>query len=122
MPLQISEIVFLTLLFLWVAGIIIWIGFVIYLKVKWLSLLEYKLDDGIRFYSLNMFLAGQGVLQYGTVFLSSFHAKRYGMLEKRESIPKHVQKLFMFSLIWFLVSIVIMVASVLVLKFYVKAE
>ena len=121
MPLQTSEIFFLTLLLLWAAGIIIWIGFVIYLKVKWLSLLEEKLDDGVRFYSLNIFLSGQGVLQYGTVFLSSFHAKRYGMLEKRESIPRHVQKLFMFSLIWFLASIVIMVASVLVLKFYVKA-
>jgi len=122
MPLQTSEIFFLTLLLLWAAGIIIWIGFVIYLKVKWLSLLEEKLDDGVRFYSLNIFLSGQGVLQYGTVFLSSFHAKRYGMLEKRESIPRHVQKLFIFSLIWFLASIVIMVASVLVLKFYVKAE
>ncbi len=122
MPLQTSEIFFLTLLLLWAAGIIIWIGFVIYLKVKWLSLLEEKLDDGVRFYSLNIFLSGQGVLQYGTVFLSSFHAKRYGMLEKRDSIPRHVQKLFIFSLIWFLANIVIMVASVLVLKFYVKAE
>ena len=65
--------------------------------MKWLSLLEDKLDDGIRFYSLKIFMVGQGVLLYGAVFLSSFHAKRYGMLEKRENVPKHVRRLFIFS-------------------------
>lgn len=44
-----------------IAGIFFWIGFVIYLKMKWLRILEDKLDDGVRFYSLNIFLAGQGV-------------------------------------------------------------
>lgn len=122
MPLQLIEIVFLTLLLLWGAGILIWIGMVIYLKMKWLLILEDQLDDGVRFYSLNIFLAGQGVLQYATVFLSSFHAKRYGMLEKREGVPKHVQKLFIISFFWFMSSIAIMIASFILLKFYIKPE
>jgi len=40
------------------------------------------------------FLAGQGTLHYATIFLSKFHAKRYGLLEKRDRVPKHVQRLF----------------------------
>ena len=85
-------------------------------------MLKYKLDDGVRFYSLNMFLAGQGVLQYATVFQSSFHAKRYGMLEKRDQVPKYVKKLFIFSFIWFMTSILIMIASIILLKFSIKSE
>ena len=84
-------------------------------------MLEDILDDGTRFYSLNIFMAVQGILQYGTIFLSSFHAKRYGMLEKRESVPRHIQKLFIFSLFWFMTSMAIMVASLIILKFYVNA-
>jgi hypothetical protein len=122
MPLQFTEIVFLILSFLWGAGILIWVGMVIYLKMKWLLILEDQLDDGVRFYSLNIFLAGQGVLQYATVFLSSFHAKRYGMLEKRESVPKSVQRLFIIVFFWFMTSMVIMVASFILLKFYIKVE
>jgi hypothetical protein len=122
MPLQFIEIIFLILLLLWGAGILIWIGMVIYLKMKWLLLLEDILDDGIRFYSLNIFLSGQAVLQYATVFLSSFHAKRYGMLEKRDQVPKYVQKLFIFSFIWFMTSILIMIASIILLRFYIKPE
>ncbi|CCK74330.1 hypothetical protein OLEAN_C01540 [Oleispira antarctica RB-8] len=38
-----------------------------------------------------MFLAGQGVLQYATVFLSSFHVKRFEMLEKRNDVPKYIK-------------------------------
>ncbi len=104
------------------AGIFVWIGLVIYLKIKWLLILEDKLDDGVRFYSLNIFLAGQGVLQYGAIFLSSFHAKRYSMLEKRKSVPRHVQKLFIFSLIWFLVSGLFMVAGFAIFKIYIKPD
>ena len=104
------------------AGILVWIGFVIYLKMKWLLILEDILDDGIRFYSLNIFLAGQGVLQYATVFLSSFHAKRYGMLEKRNNVPRHVQKLFKFSFFWFMASVVLMFLSFIVLEAYIQSK
>jgi hypothetical protein len=122
MSLQFTEIIFLILLLLWGSGILIWVGMVIYLKMKWLLILEDQLDDGVRFYSLNIFLAGQGVLQYATIFLSSFHAKRYGMLEKRDQVPKNVQKLFIFSFIWFMASILIMIASIILLRFYIKPE
>lgn len=104
------------------AGIFVWIGFVIYLKIKWLRILEDKLDEGVRFYSLNIFLAGQGVLQYATIFLSKFHAKRYGMLEKRDDVPKHIQRLFIFSFIWFMTSGLLMVASFIVFKNYIRPE
>ncbi|SQD78095.1 hypothetical protein [Moritella yayanosii] len=99
-------------------GIFIWIGLVVYLKSKWLAYLEDVLDDGVRFYSLNIFFAGQGVLQYATVFLWSFHAKRYGMFEKRTHVPQHIQTLLIFSFCWFMSSIALMVASVIMSKIY----
>jgi hypothetical protein len=104
------------------AGICVWIGIIIYLKAKWLLFLEDILDDGIRFYSLNIFLAGQGILQYATVFLSSFHAKRYGMLEKRNNVPRHVQRLFIFSFFWFMTSCLFMISSFVILEVYFKPE
>lgn len=99
-------------------GIFIWIGMVIYLKNKWLPLLEDILDDGVRFYSLNIFLSGNGTLQYATIFLWSFHAKRYGMLEKRKNVPKHIQKWFVFSFFWFMSSGALMAASAIIVKVY----
>lgn len=90
--------------------------------MKWLLILEDQRDDCVRFYSLNVFLSGQGVLQYATVFLSSFHAKRYGMLEKRDQVPKYVKKLFIFSFIGFITNILIMIASIILLRFYIKPE
>lgn len=96
----------------------IWIGGLCYLKFKWLPLLEDTLDDGVRFYSLNIFFSGMGVLQYATVFLSSFHAKRYGMLEKRNDVPKYIQKLFIFAFCWFMLSVALMVASVIISEIY----
>ena len=122
MSLQFTEIVFLNLLLLWGSGILIWVGMVIYLKMKWLLILEDQLDDGIRFYSLNIFLAGQGILQYATVLISSFHAKRYGMLEKRKNVPKHVQRLFIFAFFWFMTSCLFMISSFIILEVYIKPE
>ncbi|CAM4425346.1 hypothetical protein [Pseudoalteromonas ostreae] len=90
-------------------GIFIWIGLVIYLKSKWLTLLEETLDDDVRFYSLNIFLSASGILHYATVFIWSFHAKRYGMLEKRQSVPKHIQKWFVFAFFWLMFSGALMV-------------
>ncbi|GAB1623042.1 hypothetical protein AAOGI_30920 [Agarivorans albus] len=97
-------------------GVFVWVGIVLYLKSKWLLFLEDVLDDGVRFYSLNFFFSGQGVLQYATVFLSSFHAKRYGMLEKRKEVPKNIQKAFIYAFCWFMVSIALMVASYIIME------
>ncbi|WP_411994535.1 hypothetical protein [Agarivorans sp. DSG3-1] len=98
-------------------GIFSWVGVVLYLKRKWLLFLEDVLDDGVRFYSLNFFFSGQGVLQYATVFLSSFHAKRYGMLEKRNKVPQNIQKAFIYAFCWFMVSVALMVASYVIKNF-----
>ena len=108
----------MTLLFSGCLGIFAWLGGVLYLRKKWLPLLEDILDDGVRFYTLNLFFSGQGVLQYATVFLSAFHAKRYGMLEKRNNVPKHIQRLFIFAFCWFMLSFFLMVASTIVLMTY----
>ncbi|WP_432463513.1 MULTISPECIES: hypothetical protein [unclassified Agarivorans] len=99
-------------------GVFFWLGLVAYLKSKWLIYLEDELDDGVRFYSLNMFFSGQGVLQYATVFLSSFHAKRYGMLEKRDHVPKHIRNLFVFAFCWFILSFALMVAGGVIMEIY----
>lgn len=106
------------LFFIGCFGVFIWIGLVAYLKVKWLPLLEDILDDGVRFYSLTLFFAGTGVLQYATVFLWSFHAKRYGMLEKRDNVPKHIQKWFVFVFCWFMSSGALMAASIIMTEVY----
>ena len=95
-------------------GVFIWVGLVIYLKSKWLPLLEETLDDGVKFYSLNIFLSASGILQYATVFIWSFHAKRYGMFEKRQSIPKHIQKWFVFAFFWLMFSGALIVISAVI--------
>jgi len=99
------------------SSVFLWLGFVLYLKSKWLPFLEDTLDNGVRFYTLNIFFAGQGVLQYATVFLWSFHARRYGMLEKRDNVPKPVQRLFIFAFCWFMVSVVLAGAGAVCLEF-----
>jgi len=45
------------------------------------------MGDGTRFFSSSIFFAGQGTIKYAMVFLLTFHAKRCGMLEKREKVP-----------------------------------
>lgn len=96
---------------------LIWILLVIYLKHKWLLILEDILEEGRRYYSLNIFLSGPGTLHYATIFLNSFQAKRYGLLEKRNNVPKSIQKLFISSLIICLLSFVLMVSSYIILEF-----
>ncbi|WDD98638.1 hypothetical protein [Thalassomonas actiniarum] len=95
-----------------------WIIFVFYLKSKWLRYVEDILEDGRRWFSLNIFLAGHGVLHYGTIFFSKFHAKRYGMADKRKLVPIYVQRLFIFSLCLCLLSGVLMFASPGIIHFF----
>jgi hypothetical protein len=99
---------------------LLWVIFVIYLKHKWLLTLEEILEEGRRYYSLSIFLSGPGTLHYATIFLSSFQAKRYGLLEKRNNIPKPIQKLFISSLIICLLSFILMASSYLILEFVIN--
>jgi len=87
--------------------IFVWMGCVLYLKNKWLCFIEDKLENGRRWYSLNFFLAGQGTLHYATIFLSKFHARRYGLLERRDKVPKHVQRLFILIFYLFISSFIL---------------
>ncbi|SBS34636.1 hypothetical protein MSP8887_02196 [Marinomonas spartinae] len=99
-------------------GIIIWFVMVLYLKHKWVPKLEDILDSGVRFYSLNMVLAGQGVLQYATVFSSRFYAKRFGMLEKRDCVPRHIQRWFIVAMWLLLISTTLFIGSGIVIYIY----
>ncbi|NVC52673.1 hypothetical protein FCU11_21825 [Vibrio diabolicus] len=101
-------------------GIFIWVLFVIYLKSNWLKYLEDTLDNGVRYYTLNIFLSGQGVLQYGTVFLNKFHAKRYKMLERRDKVPKHIKRLFVLSFVLFILSASCLLAGVVIHHIYIE--
>lgn len=87
--------------------VFVWVGCVFYLKNKWLCFIEDRLEDGRRWYSLNFFLAGHGTLHYATIFLSKFHARRYGLLEKRDKVPLHVQRLFIMVYCLFMTSVIL---------------
>ncbi len=86
-------------------GIFIYIGVVFYLKSKLLVFVEEILEDSRRHYSLTFFLAGQGILHYATIFFSERHAKRYSMLEKRDNVPKKVQRIFIMAFCLFIFSV-----------------
>ncbi len=79
--------------------IFIWILFVFYLKLKWLKKVETILDDGATFFSINMFFAGQGILHYASIFLNTWHAKRFGLDIKRHAVPLPVQRLFILAFV-----------------------
>ncbi|GGB21566.1 hypothetical protein GCM10007414_38700 [Agarivorans gilvus] len=70
--------------------------------------------DGQRIFSLNIFLAVQGVLQYGTVFMSIRHAKRFGLIEKRKLIDAKTQKIYKLMLVSFLLLMCGLFSSALV--------
>ncbi|MFT5719020.1 MAG: sulfoxide reductase heme-binding subunit YedZ [Oleiphilaceae bacterium] len=90
------------------------ICFVLYLKSKWFSFIEKVLEDEHKFYSLNIFFSIMGSLHYATIFFSKFHARRYGLLEKRSLVPSHVQQLFILNFIIFMASIVLMLSGTLI--------
>jgi len=83
---------------------LVWIGFVFYLKLKWLPQVEDILEDGRRYFSLNLLLAGQGCLHYAPVFFNDWYAKRINLLEKREQVPKKARRLFTFGFYLFMLN------------------
>ncbi|MPW31975.1 hypothetical protein F9L16_23790 [Agarivorans sp. B2Z047] len=82
-------------------GFVVWLVVVARLMSTSLVEIEERLDDQ-KVFSLNIFLAVQGVLQYGTVFMSNRHAKRFGLFEKRELIDAKTQKTYKLMLVSFL--------------------
>ena len=114
---MLKEYLFVGLFSAGMVASLIWIVCVIYLKKKWLLFLEDILEEGRRYYSLNIFISGPGTLHYATIFLSRTQAKRYGLLEKINNVPKPIQKLFIGSLIICLFAFILMVSGLVVLEF-----
>ncbi|MEI8617973.1 hypothetical protein P4S63_14885 [Pseudoalteromonas sp. B193] len=94
---------FLTL-FLTSAGLFFLIlPILIAIKDKKTRLIEDALDDGNRFYSLNIITAGSGALHYGSIFLFDWYARRYKVIEKRKEVPKNLQVWFKLYYILFII-------------------
>lgn len=71
---------------------------------KWMVEVVEILDDGFSVYTNGFIFGFLGILNYATVFFWSFHANRYGMLEKRKLVPKNIQRWFLFDYCLFIVS------------------
>jgi len=87
--------------------------FTLYLKSKWFSFIEKVLEDGRQFYSLSFYFSVIGVLHYATIFLNTFQAKRYGLVEKRDLVPKLVQRLFIINFSIFMAAFFLMLGSII---------
>ena len=97
---------------------VIWWGAVIYLKYKWLSFVEETIDENFYSFSSNIFSAGLGVSRYALIFQFDWQAKRCDKLNKRELIPKKVQRLFIISNYLWLVASFIVFGSLMLYKVY----
>ena len=93
------------LLFTGCFGVFGWLVVGAYITKKWMAEIAEILEDRPTFFTTSIILGLQGTLQYATVFFWSFHAKRYGMLERRKLVPKHIQKWYIFSYCLFMVSV-----------------
>lgn len=91
--------------------------FLLFLKGKPMMLAEDELDNGKRFYSLNIVMAGQGALHYGSVFLFDWYAKRYHLLTLRENVPEQVRNWFKCYYLLFLASFLLAVLAICALYF-----
>ncbi|MEG3757244.1 hypothetical protein V5096_04720 [Pseudoalteromonas carrageenovora] len=84
-----------------------------YLKGKKLRTVEDLLDQGNRYYSLNIFMALHGLLHYGSVFLFDWYAKRYNLLSDRNNVPAQVSILFKVYFVIFMLCVLLIFSSVL---------
>ena len=87
--------------------------FTLYLKSKWFTFVEKVLEDGREFYSSNFYFSVIGVIHYSTIFLNTFQAKRYGLFEKRNLVPRRVQRLFIINSAIFIVAFFFMIGSII---------
>ncbi len=84
-----------------------------YLKGKKLRIVEDILDQGNRYYSLNIFMALHGLLHYGSVFLFDWYAKRYNLLSDRNNVPAQVSILFKVYFVIFMLCVLLIFSSTL---------
>ena len=85
-----------------------------FIKNRKLRNVENILDDGKAFYSLNILTAGMGILHYATVFFWGRHAKRYNLCDKRQLVPKSVQRWFIVYFCLFMVTFALCFIAVLI--------
>jgi len=113
------KLCFLTL-FLTSAGLFLFILFpmLVVIKDKKTQLVEDALDDGNRFYSLNIITAGSGALHYGSIFLFDWYARRYKVIEKRKNVPPNFQIWFKLYYILFILFSSMFLLACLVAYFY----
>ena len=84
-----------------------------YLKGKKLRIVEDILDQGNRYYSLNIFMALHGLLHYGSVFLFDWYAKCYNLLSDRNKVPAQASILFKVYFVIFMLCVLLMFSSTL---------
>jgi len=120
---SILESLFVILTLFWVGGIFIIIFPMLFLlKGKRISEVEAILEDGVRFYSLNIFMTGWGALHYATIFFSDWHAKRYKMLDKRNLVPKHLKVWFIVYYVIFMALFAAFMSSAFIFYFYLEKD
>ena len=98
------DLLVFALSFIFIVGMfLIILPMLFFIKSKKLPMVEEILDDGKTFYLMNSFMAGVGILHYATIFFWGWHAKRYGLYEKREKVPKKVRCWFIAYYIFFMI-------------------
>ena len=123
-----NETVFLLLGLLAFISIYVSIGLFSYLNSKWLRQVEYVLEYDVKIENIpaerltyaahGLKIAAPQILHYATVFLWSFHARRYGMLEQRKNVPKHIKWWFVFAFCWFMTSCILFAGTVIIGEVY----
>lgn len=81
-------------------------------------MVEDIIDDNHYSFSLNLFSAALGVSRYGLIFQFNWQAKRCEKLEKRDKVPKEVQKLFIISNVIQLIGFISFFSGIFIITVY----
>tara|TARA_R110002050_G_scaffold188432_1_gene322850 strand:- start:1836 stop:2138 length:303 start_codon:yes stop_codon:yes gene_type:complete len=90
----------------------------IFIKNKWLAMVENIIDDSHYSFSSNIFSAGLGVSRYALIFQFHWHAKRCDRLKQKDKVPKEVQRLFIASNIIQLLGFITFFSSIFIINIY----
>lgn len=113
------ELITVTLTLISISGFIfITFPLLLLLKGNKIRAVEDILEDGNRFYSLNIFMTGWGALHYATVFFSGWHAKRYNLYDKRNLVPKKLKIWFIVYYVFFMLLCCLFTISALITYFW----